>query len=97
MQMQLNKDYSVQSSKDGRVWVNGRFSLIGRFGPNGIDIHMEETGRCESQHCLYCTRGPTSEANYDMFVSKMNEHHGIDIDPKHKPKKFKKEVQHASQ
>lgn len=77
----------VEILSDGdMVWINGgpTGGAIGRFGKNGIDIHtLDTTG------CLHCTHGPTSSADYDTFVAKMLEHHGVAVGAEHRPRRFR--------
>jgi hypothetical protein len=83
-------EYDVMS--DGvTVWVNGAGGLLGRFGRNGIDVHQplsvqQQTG----SECLFCTNKPTTASDWDLFVSKMDELHGVQVPDKCIPTRFKK-------
>jgi hypothetical protein len=68
---------------DGRtVWINGGpGGAIGRFGPGGVDVHnIENTG------CLARTHGKPGMAEWRFFVDKMQEHHGIRVAAKYRPR-----------
>jgi hypothetical protein len=76
----------VEIFSDGRiVWVNGGDTggAIGRFGLNGIDVHTADT-----TGCLHCTHERTEAADWDIFVSKMREHHGVKVGDEHRPERF---------
>ncbi len=76
-------------TSDGRtVWVNGIGGLLGRFGRGGIDIHRPIGEQQEHGECLYCTHAPTTRADWDVFVAKMQEIFGIRVPDKHKPRTF---------
>lgn len=81
--------YNVSS--DGiTVWVNGEFSLLGRFGKFGIDVHrpLEKQG-CDGE-CLYCTHESVTGKDWETFKQKMLEHHGVVVTDKHKPERWKR-------
>lgn len=67
------------------VWVNGGETggAIGRFGPNGIDVHSADT-----TSCLYCTHERTTVEDWFTFQSKMLEHHGVRVNDDHTPRRF---------
>ena len=67
-------------SDEHTVWVNGVQGCIARFGPNGIDIHTEDTASC-----LHCTHEPTEIAEWLVFQAKMREHYGITVTDAHRP------------
>ena len=70
---------------DGRVvWVDGPGGCIGRFGLNGIDVHT-----ADASGCLHCTHEPTTAADWDIFVAKMDEQHGVQVPAEHKPDRFR--------
>lgn len=72
------------------VWVNGEHGLIGRFGRGGIDVHRSATDQVTmGTECLHCTHARPTSADWDIFVAKMREHHGIEIGPEHKPGRLK--------
>jgi len=76
-------------STDGRtVWVNSVDGLLGRFGLQGIDIHRPLSEQRTQGECLHCTHGPTTRADWDVFVVKMREHFRIDVPKKYMPKRF---------
>lgn len=70
------------------VWVNGQTGLLGRFGKTGIDIHrpMEEQS-CKGV-CLFCTHASVTASDWPVFVAKMEEHFGIVVPARYKPKRF---------
>lgn len=76
---------------DGRtVWVNGPASCLGRFGLTGIDIHRAFTGVVQSDsECLYCTHGVTTKADWETFVTKMLELHGVPVLHEHMPDRLR--------
>jgi hypothetical protein len=88
--MRIHKLEHVQLTTDGRtVWVNGAGGCIARFGRNGIDIHRgAEAMSGAITECLFCTHTPTSAADWDVFVAKMLELHGVRIDAKFRPRTF---------
>jgi hypothetical protein len=68
------------------VWINGPDGLLARFGRNGIDIHnplsvQQDSGR----ECLFCTHTPTDHQDWELFVLKMAELHGITVGPELMP------------
>lgn len=71
------------------VWVNGESGLLGRFGVNGIDIHRPAEVQATLGVCLHCTHTPSTEADWYVFVAKMEEHYGVVVGPQHKPQRFK--------
>lgn len=79
-------EYAIDS--DGiTVWVNGAYCL-GRFGRYGIDIHREPT-RKDVGECLLCTHGEVTAEDWDVFVVKMRELHGVEVPEKHRPVRFR--------
>lgn len=66
------------------VWVNGSQGSIGRFGVMGIDVHTADTSGC-----LHCTHGRTTAADWDIFVAKMLEHHGVVVPESVRPLRFR--------
>lgn len=76
------------SSDGSTVWVNGSKGLIGRFGLMGIDIHRPLEEVCKGV-CLHCTHGPTTRADWDVFVTKMLEHFAIEVPEEHLPERFR--------
>ena len=74
------------------VWVNDATGYcLGRFGRMGIDVHVppsDDGGR----ECLYCmsTYAVTID-DWQSFVSKMREHHGVKISHEYMPKNFSHE------
>jgi len=84
-----HREYDIVS--DGvTVWVNGAMGLLGRFGRNGIDIHRPLAAQAEHGECLFCTNTPTTAVDWDVFVSKMQELHGVKVHGKYIPTRFKK-------
>jgi len=77
---------------DGKtVWVNGAEGLLGRFGRGGIDVHRPAVEQAETgRECLHCTHTAPTAADWDVFVLKMKEHHGIEVGNAYRPKKLKK-------
>ena len=76
-------------STDGRtVWVNGAMGLLGRFGVFGIDIHRPALEQLEYGECLYCTQQWTTAEDWKTFQQKMEEHFGIYVPDRYKPKRF---------
>lgn len=74
---------------DGKtVWVNGPNGAIGRFGVNGIDVHQPITPGDTKGECLHCTHARTTRADWDVFVTKMREHHGVEVTAEHMPKRL---------
>ena len=74
----------TQLMSDGvTVWINNKVGSIGRFGLRGIDVHTADT-----TGCLYCTHGYTRRQDWDVFVEKMLENHGVVVDQKHRPVRF---------
>lgn len=74
---------------DGRtVWVN-TWCCIGRFGFAGIDIHREPGEAQTKGECLYCTHEPTTRTDWDTFVQKMKELHGVEVPQQFMPDRFK--------
>jgi hypothetical protein len=83
------KEKAYDITTDGRtVWVNAA-SCLGRFGLQGIDIHRPAAEQPDLGECLYCTHGPTTRADWDVFVAKMLEHHAIKVLAKYMPKRFR--------
>jgi hypothetical protein len=81
---------SHEITTDGRtVWVNGVSSLLGRFGLQGIDVHRPLIEQEDRGECLHCTHGPTTRADWDVFVQKMREHFGIAVAAKYMPDRFR--------
>jgi hypothetical protein len=84
-----NKKYEI--STDGRtVWVNSAVCL-GRFGRLGIDVHKDITEQMArtGTECLFCTHTPTTRADWDLFVVKMKELHGVIVPQKYMPRRFR--------
>lgn len=79
-----------QVTSDGiTVWVNAPSGeCIGRFGRQGIDVHRTIADQIGLGECLHCTHAPTTAADWDTFVEKMQEHHGVKIARQHRPKRF---------
>lgn len=77
------------TSDGNSVWVNGGDGLLGRFGPNGIDVHQPSIdAQAAKGECLHCTHERTSRADWEVFTVKMREHFGIKIPEEHAPTKF---------
>jgi hypothetical protein len=68
------------------VWVNNEIYCIGRFGKFGIDIHKAPSN---SSECLFCTHGPVTKADWDLFVTKMDELYRVKISNRYMPKRFR--------
>lgn len=80
----------VEIDSDGvTVWVNGASWLLGRFGRQGIDIHRAVGEQQECGECLFCTHKPTTREDWDVFVTKMSELHGIRVPQRHMPRRFR--------
>lgn len=78
------------------VWVNGLAGLLGRFGPYGIDVHQPSiAAQSEYGECLYCTHEPTTRADWNVFVRKMDEHFGIHVSDEHMPTKCARDTERA--
>lgn len=80
----------MQIDTDGiTVWVNGDLGeCIGRFGRNGIDIHTTMAMQMDTQ-CLFCTHTPVTRADWELFQEKMLELHGVKVEEKHCPVRFR--------
>lgn len=77
---------------DGRtVWVNGPDGLWGRFGPNGVDVHVG--GICAVAGCI---PGPTNSKSWDTFKLQMQRVHGIRISDRYKPRWLKEQLKERS-
>jgi hypothetical protein len=77
---------------DGKtVWVNTANGCIGRFGLQGVDIHHEPLKQMErgSSECLFCTHGPVSRADWELFVAKMLELHKVTVPQRYMPRRFR--------
>ncbi len=80
---------NVDIISDGiTVWVNSETACLGRFGRQGIDVHTVTPGTGGGSECLYCTHGLTIAADWDVFVAKMLEHHGVLVAAKYRPDRF---------
>lgn len=76
-------------STDGvTVWVNGAEGLLGRFGRGGIDIHRPADEQGDAGVCLFCTHSESQAEDWPVFVARMQEHFGIVVPEKFKPKRF---------
>jgi hypothetical protein len=85
----MRKVPPFEISSDGvTVWINEDRGLIARFGRMGIDIHRtrEEDG-CLGI-CLFCTQKRATADDWDLFVAKVMEHYGIEVDSKFRPERF---------
>ncbi len=71
----------VRVAQDGKtVWVNGPDGgAIGRFSKQfGMDVHSTAVEQMSSgRQCVGCTHGPAGEEEWEVFRSKMLEHHGV--------------------
>lgn len=68
---------------DGRtVWVNSPEVCLGRFGPNGVDVHNDTAGQMAGHQCLDCRPG---DPDWEAFKTAMLKHHGITVAESHKP------------
>jgi hypothetical protein len=71
----------VKVSQDGKtVWVNGPDgSSIGRFSKQfGVDVHTSSSEQISGLgQCLACTHGRAGEKEWEVFRSKLLEHHGV--------------------
>lgn len=73
-------DYEISS--DGRtVWINGVDSMLGRFGPYGIDVHV--AGECTNASCI---PGLTDSSSWVRFKELMLSIHNIAVPDRYKPK-----------
>jgi len=70
------------------VWVNTEANCIARFGVMGIDIHRDLREQENAGECLYCTHGPTTAPDWNLFVAKMLELHKIIVPELYKPKRM---------
>ena len=67
------------------TWVNDSVGYcIGRFGRNGIDVHMP-AGNHSNTECLHCTHGPTSMADWLEFKRLMLTHYQVTVTDKDMP------------
>lgn len=74
------------------VWVNGPYSLLGRFGKMGVDIHhAHEPGLwpMPASECLFCTHAQTTRQDWGLFVEKMLQLHGVKVPDKYLPDRFR--------
>ena len=75
--------YEVQISSDGRtIWVHAYSdgSTVGRFGPNGIDIHNSVTDMMNGKgQCLKCTHGKTGPAEWEIFRNHAKDHWNLEL------------------
>lgn len=71
------------------VWVNKGW-LLGRFGRYGIDIHRDINEQSTKGECLHCTHTETGPAEWEDFVVKMKELHGIVVAEKYRPKRCRR-------
>lgn len=86
-------DYEVVS--DGKsVWVNVPGGNLARFGLGGIDIHQEPMRQAAGAECLFCTHEVTDRADWETFVKKMRELHGIGITDYHRPDRLKRRTRY---
>jgi hypothetical protein len=77
----------VEQSCDGKkIWINDKSgACIGRLSPMGIDVHAGMEGQLAGTHCLFCAHAedPSKRtvdfADYVLFVEKMKEHHGVEV------------------
>jgi hypothetical protein len=83
---------AVQVDSDGKtVWVNGHTGhCLARFGRGGIDIHRDLPDQVGKGECLFCTHEPTRAEDWDLFVAKVQEHHGVRVARRHRPGTFAK-------
>ncbi len=73
--------YEIAVSANGdTLWLNGGDGPCwARFSKRwGIDVHRSEA-MGDAAHCLYCTHGRTTEADWVTFCAEVLRHHGIDI------------------
>jgi hypothetical protein len=54
----------------------------------GIDIHRHIDEQSDMGECLHCTHGPTTKEDWKVFVIKMKEHFGVEVNDKYLPKRF---------
>lgn len=77
-------DYQVVS--DGRtVWVNAPDGNLARFGLGGIDVHREPALQAAEGACLFCTGDFTTQKDWAVFVDKVRELHGVEVEEQHRP------------
>jgi hypothetical protein len=57
------------------VWINGATSLLGRFGPRGVDVHTDSL----------CDDCKTGEPDWEHFKAKMLEVHGVTVIDRYQP------------
>lgn len=70
------------------VWVNERSGYcLGRFGRMGIDVHVDPMDNKGTQ-CAFCTHGPVTALDWDIFKRKMLEVHDVVVDDKYLPDRF---------
>lgn len=80
---------SEEIETDGiTVWVNREWCLA-RFGKMGIDIHRSPDEAKEKGQCLFCTHGPTTIEDWELFKQKMLELYGVEVSDEYKPDRFK--------
>ncbi len=72
-----------QITTDGKtVWINSPEVCLGRFSPQGIDVHRTAEQQIESGiSCLACTPEP----DWDSFVASMKESHDITVEVNYRP------------
>jgi hypothetical protein len=71
-----------QVSGDGKtVWVDDNMGgCIARFSKHGIDIHATTEQQIETGlPCLFCTHVVPGPSDWDLFVKKVRELHGVKI------------------
>lgn len=82
--MRKTRSTDLEFLKDHEtLWINGLDGLIARFGPRGIDIHLQ--GSCSGG---YCTPGRTTGRDWEVFKQKMLEIHQIVVTDEHRPARF---------
>jgi hypothetical protein len=82
-------DYEITT--DGTtVWVNKAW-MVGRFGRFGVDIHRDINQQATKGECLLCTHttppAQTGAEDWELFVTKMKELHGIDVPEEYRPER----------
>lgn len=73
------------------VWVNSAKGNLARFGRNGIDIHRSPVQGRQTVECLFCTHAKVTAADWELFVTKVREHHGIEVGDQYRPDRFRKQ------
>jgi hypothetical protein len=81
----MTEDGALVEADRDTTWVTiPTGHTVGRFGPNGIDIHKED-----SSGCVRCYHGQTTDTDWTLFVEGMDEEHGIVLLPEDRPERLR--------